>query len=166
MRWCDIDLDVGRLEVHQQLLAIEHEVVFQPHPKSDHGRRTIDLDQDTVAVLKAHRRQQLEQRLAVGEGWKDEGLVFVQADGSPVDPESVGKVFERRVAKSGLPRIRFHDLRHSHAAHLIAARRDSLEISRRLGHANPGFTLAKYGHLMPEADSEAAAAVAALVDAR
>lgn len=89
-----------------------------------------------MAVLKAHRRQQLERRLALGEGWKDEGLVFTQIDGNPVDPESVAKVFERRVAKSGLPRIRFHDLRHSHAAHLIAVRRDSLEISRRLGHAN------------------------------
>lgn len=49
-------------------------------------------------------------------------------------------------------------------AHLIAARRDSLEICRRLGHASPGFTLAKYGHLMPKAGSEVAAAVAALVD--
>ncbi len=54
-------------------------------------------------------RQPLEQRLAMGADWPDEGLVFVQADGSPVDPERVGKVFEWRVAKSGLPRIRFHD---------------------------------------------------------
>lgn len=81
-----------------------------------------------------------------------------------VDPESVAKVFERRQARAGLPRIRFHDLRHSHAAHLISARRDSLEICRRLGRSSPAFTVAKYGHLMPKAGSEAAAAVAALVD--
>lgn len=58
----------------------------------------------------------------------------------------------------------FHDLRHSHCAHLIAAGRNPREISQRLGHASVSFTLDRYGHLMPEAGAEAAAAVAALVD--
>lgn len=64
----------------------------------------------------------------------------------------------------GLPRIRFHDLRHTHTAHLIAAGQDAKVISTRLGHASVAFTYDRYGHLMPEADSAAALAVAALVD--
>lgn len=164
VRWADVDLDAGKLHVRQQLVTVDHAVVLSEHPKTDHGRRTIDLDPGTVAVLRAHRAAQATTRLAMGAGYVDRGLVFAKVDGSPLHPEAVGHVFTRRVARSGLPRIRFHDLRHSHAAHLIAARRDSLEISRRLGHASPAFTMAKYGHLMPDADSAAAAAVAALVD--
>lgn len=61
-------------------------------------------------------------------------------------------------------RVRFHDLRHTHCAHLIAADVNVKAISRRMGHASVSFTLDRYGHLMPEADADAAVAVAALVD--
>lgn len=164
LAWEDVDLDAARIEVRRQLLAVDHVLMFSEHPKTDHGRRSIDIDPETVATLRSHRRRQMEQRMLMGAGHTDCGLVFSQIDGSPVNPERVAEAFMRRVARCGLPKIRFHDLRHSHAAHLIAARRDSLEICRRLGHASPGFTLAKYGHLMPKVGSEVAAAVAALVD--
>jgi len=75
----------------------------------------------------------------------------------------VAKRFDRLAKAAGLPRVRFHDLRHSHCAHLIACGRNPKEISRRLGHASVSFTLDRYGHLMPDADAQAAAAVAALV---
>ncbi len=75
-----------------------------------------------MAVLKARQARQKEHKLAMGAGWSnDHDLVFTGPDGSPLDPESVAQVFNRRVARSGLPRIRFHDLRHTHVAHLIAA---------------------------------------------
>jgi integrase len=76
----------------------------------------------------------------------------------------VSQVFNRRVARSGLPRIRFHDLRHTHCAHLIEAGEQLLLITRRLGHASVAFTQDKYGHLFEEAGSQAASAVAAMVD--
>jgi len=118
-----------------------------------------------VAVLRSHRARQAEQRLALGTGWRnDRGLVFTGPDGSPVDPESVAKVFDRRVARSGLPRLRFHDLRHSHVAHLIAAREQPLLIARRVGHASASFTMDRYGHLFEQAGPQAASAVAAMVD--
>ena len=140
--------------------------MFSERTKTDHGRRSIDLDAKTVSVLRAHRARQAATRLAIAAGYHaDLDLVFAQVDGSPLDPESVALVFARRVARSGLPRIRFHDLRHTHCAGLIAAGQDAKVISRRLGHASESFTYDRYGHLMPEADTAAAAAVAALVDA-
>ena len=72
--------------------------------------------------------------------------------------------FNRRVVLSGLPRIRFHDLRHSHVAHLIAAKEQPLVVANRLGHASAAFTMDRYGHLFDEAGSKAASAVAAMVD--
>lgn len=118
LRWVDLDLDAGKLHVRQQLVTVDHVVVLSEHPKTDHGRRTVELDPGTVAVLRAHRAAQATTRLAMGAGYTDQGLVFAKVDGSWLHPEAVGHVFARRVARSGLPRVRFHDLRHSHAAHL------------------------------------------------
>lgn len=164
LRWADVDLDTGRVNVRQQYVVADHQAYFAPRTKSDHGRRTIDLDTKTTAILRAHRAQQVAWRLAAGAGYQDHDLVFCHPDGQPLHPEAVSKTFERRVRRSGLPYVRFHDLRHTHAAHLIAAGQDALVIAKRLGHASVSFTYDKYGHLMAKADSDAATAVAALVD--
>ena len=68
------------------------------------------------------------------------------------------------MARLDLPRIRLHDLRHSHAVHLLAAGQNPRLVSERLGHASVGFTLDVYGHVMDGQQADAAAAVAALVD--
>jgi integrase len=162
--WSDVDLDSGKVSVRRQTRVIRGHLENVEITKSSAGRRTIDLDGGTVTALRAWRRKQLEYRLAAGGGYKDGGFVFTVPDGSPVDPESAAKVFERRVAKSDLPRIRFHDLRHSHAVHLIAAGQHVKVVSERLGHASTAFTMDRYGHVMPHLQSDAAAAVAALVD--
>ncbi len=89
---------------------------------------------------------------------------FTEPDGQPLDPDSVAKTFDRRIARHGLRRIRFHDLRHSHVAHLIEAGEALLLITRRLGHASMAFTMDRYGHLFEDAGSQAASGVAAMVD--
>jgi integrase len=164
VRWSDIDLRRGRVEVRQQIIVINGQVLVSDRLKTDHGRRRIDIDPATTVVLRTHRARQAEQRLMVGTGYRDTDLVFAKPDGEPLNPDSVAKMFARRALKSGSPRVRFHDLRHGHAAHLIAAGRPALEVSRRLGHASVAFTLSHYGHLFESAGTEAAAAVAALVD--
>lgn len=164
LKWADVDLDAGRVHVRQQIVVADHQAYFAPRTKSDHGRRTIDLDAKTVGVLRAHRAHQVAVRLAAGPGYQDDDLVFCHPDGRPLHPEAVSKTFERRVRRSGLPYIRLHDLRHTHAAHLIASGQDALVIAKRLGHASVSFTYDRYGHLMAKADSDAATAVAALVD--
>jgi len=177
LRWRDVDLDEAVVQVRQQLLVVRSPgaahggLRFSERTKSDHGRRDVDVDAGTVAVLRSVRARQGQERWAMDEGWQgqwegtDHDLVFTQPDGRPVDPESVSNVFMRRVAASSLPRIRFHDLRHSHVAHLIEAGVPILAISKRLGHASVAFTLDRYGHLMKDAGSRAASAVAAVLAA-
>jgi integrase len=151
--------------VRQQLTTIGGRLLFSERTKTDRGRPRIDLDPATVAVLKTQGTRQKGDKLAMGAGWLNEhDLVFAQPDGRPLDPERVAKVFDRRVARSGLPRIRFHDLRRTHVAHLIAAGEQPLLIARRVGHASSSFTIDRYGHLFETTGSQAASAVAAMVD--
>ena len=151
LRWSDVDLARARLTVLRQLTSTDYQVRIG-EPKTARGRRTIDLDPNTVAVL-----ERLKTR-ASGQ------YVFNLADGSPPHPERITRAFTRAVTDSGLPRIRLHDLRHTHAAHLIAVGVDPLTISRRLGHASVAFTLDRYGHLFAQSGAEAAAKVAELVE--
>lgn len=115
-------------------------------------------------MLRAHRRVQLEQRMMVGTGYRDDGLVFAMPDGQPWHPGVVSRAFDRKVrSMPELPRIRFHDLRHGHASHLLAAGVNAKVVSERLGHSSVGFTLDLYAHVMPGQGADAAAAAAALV---
>lgn len=164
LQWSDVDLEGARLEVRRQLLTLNGQLYFSERTKTDHGRRSIDLDAGTVAILRAHKARQAAEKLAIGASYQDGGLVFAEPDGSPIDPESAAKVFDRRVARSGLPRLRFHDLRHTHVAHLIEAGENVLVVSKRLGHGSASFTMDRYGHLFPTAGAQAASAVAAMVD--
>lgn len=115
-------------------------------------------------MLRAQRKRQLEERLIGGADWGVSGLVFTMPDGRGWHPDVITRAFARLVERSGLPRIRLHDLRHSHATHLLAADTNVRVTSERLGHASVAFTLDVYGHVLPGQQADAAAAVAALVD--
>jgi len=163
LTWEAINLDGNQLAVRQSLIEVDGSTLIS-EPKTARSRRTIDLDPGTVAAIRAHRSQQLRMRLLFGQGWEDTGFVFVSPDGSPFKPESVSQGFERAVKRSGLPRIRFHDLRHTHATHLLASGANPKLVSERLGHSSVAFTLDTYGHVLPGQQADAAAAVALLVD--
>lgn len=131
-------------------------------PKTGHGRR-VDLDPATVAVLRAWRRQQAEDQLALGGAWPDHGLVFTDADGLAPHPDTVSGVFDRVVARTPVPRITLHGLRHTHATILLAAGTPVKVVSERLGHRDVTTTLNYYGHVIPGIQGQAAAAFAEAV---
>ena len=122
------------------------------------------LDDSTVAALRIHRTRQLEERLALGAGYVDEDLVVCQIDGRPLNPKTLSDIFTRRVARSGLPRIRLHDLRHTHATLALRAGIHPRVVQERLGHANVGITLDTYSHVDLDMQAAAARVVALLVD--
>src|SRR5918994_3701794 len=163
LRWADIDLDAATLTVRQSVQLVGGCIVVGA-VKTAGSRRRVDLDAGTVAMLRTHRRSQASKRLIVGAGWRDHDLVFTAPDGQPLNPDTISQWFERVVRRSSLPRIRLHDLRHTHATHLLAAGVNVKIVSERLGHASTSFTLDTYGHVMPGQQATAAAAVAALVD--
>jgi hypothetical protein len=93
LRWTDLDLAAGRASIVQTVIAVNHEVRFGS-PKTARGRRTVVLDPSTVTALREHRqRQQLAERLLMGVGFTDHGLVFCRPDGGPLHPERFSRTF-------------------------------------------------------------------------
>lgn len=149
LRWDDVDLDEATLAVCRSV-GKGSDGVYDKAPKTDAGRRVVELDEHLVDVLKAHRKAQAERRLAIGPGWRDNGLVFCEVDGSPIHPDRLSRrwtdAVRREAAPLGLPTIRLHDLRHSHASQLLAAEVRPDVVTERLGHSSVAFTLQTYGH--------------------
>jgi hypothetical protein len=114
---------------------------------------------------KAHRLRQAEELLRLGIRLTDETHVYAKADGEPLQPQSISHEWPRLVAKSGLPRIRFHDLRHSHATAMLAGGVHPKIASERLGHSNIGITLDLYSHVLPGMQEDAVAKVDAAMQA-
>jgi integrase len=97
--------------------------------------------------------------LILGVRLTDDTFVVMQADGSPLQPNTLTHNWVIEWAKTGLPRIRFHDLRHSCATHMLAAAVHPKVASERLGHSKVGLTLDTYSHVLPNMQADAAALV-------
>lgn len=165
LRWSDVDLDAGRLAVRQTLLAINSHMEFG-EPKTARSRRTVDLDAGTVAVLRAHRKAQLEERAGRGLGRLRAGtLVFTDEGGDQLHPNLVSKTFVKLILETELPAIRLHDLRHTHASLSLQAGVHVKVVSERLGHSSVTITLDTYSHAIPGLQRDAAEKVAALIPA-
>lgn len=115
LRWSDVDLPRKRISIRQTVITVAYQLRISD-VKTGTGRRTIDIDDPVVAQLHTWRKRQAEERLLVGPGYEDHGLVFARPDGHPIHPEFFSRSFDRIVARSGLPVIRPHDLRHTHAS--------------------------------------------------
>jgi integrase len=162
LQWPDVDLARARVAVRRSLVTVGHQVVVS-EPKTAKGRRSVALDPATVTALKAWRKHQTAERLVWGPAWTDSGLVFTREHGRPLHPRDVTRAFTRHVLAAGLPIIRLHDLRHTHATLALAAGVHPKVVQERLGHANIAITLDTYSHAVPALEEQAARTVAALV---
>jgi integrase len=159
LRWGDVDLEAGELQVVQTVV----QVAWKPElsgPKTPSGRRRVALDRDTVDVLRRHLHA-VEAITSTGSV-QPSSLVFPGPGGGPLTPDLLSGRFQRLVKKSGLPRIRFHDLRHSHATHALQAGIHPKVVAERLGHSSVMVTLDIYSHAIPSLQREAAEVVASL----
>jgi integrase len=165
LRWRDVDLAGVRLSVRQQYTRQGKSLGFGP-PKSAKSIRTIDLDNETVDLLREQRERQLFERRAWGKAYRAGlDLVFCRADGSAEDPNVIGRRFGRRVRDlASLPAIGLHGLRHTHATLLLEEGVDVKTVSERLGHDSVQTTLELYGHVTPKMRANAASRFGSLLD--
>lgn len=156
LRWRDVNLEAATLSVEVSLQRIDGDFVLA-EPKSDKSRRTIKLPDICVDALKAHRRRQTEESAFVGEGWQNTwDLVFVEGDGSPLSRYAVTRRFQRILDRAGIPKRRFHDLRHTCATLLLAQGVSLRVVQETLGHSLFSTTADIYSHVLPVLMADAA----------
>ena len=151
LEWSDINLEAGTLRVNRQLQRVRRDgeksgkLVFS-EPKNA-SRRTVGLSQRTITALSSHRKRQLEEKLQAGSLYEEQGLVFANRTGGPLEAQNVvNRHYKPLLQRAGLPPIRFHDLRHS-CLSLLAQRGEPIrDLQALAGHATAAFTMQRYTH--------------------
>jgi integrase len=164
LRWRDVDLDAGVLSVRQALTfdRITHQYRFK-EPKNKRSRRQIKLTLPAIQTLRHHRAQQEKQRVVLGTAWLDNDLVCPNPIGGPSAASTSYHALRKLLVKANLPRIRFHDLRHTCATLLLRAKVNPKVVSELLGHSSVAITLDIYSHVLPDMQDDATAAMTAIL---
>ena len=155
LRWKDIDLKNKRLSVRQVAVQTKVYGVEFKEPKTQKSVRTIALPDMTVLALKQHKAEQAETNLQLGRGLSEDTLLFETPVGIWA-PDQLTATYKRFNARHKLKRVTFHDLRHTHATHLLEQNIHPKIVSERLGHSTIALTLDTYSHVLPNMQEEAA----------
>jgi integrase len=161
LRWTDIDLIEGTLTVNHTI-AHAHGRPYRDTPKTAAGQRTIALDHTTVAVLRLQQHRQQLQAQQTGTQCRPGGPAFTR-QGREVRPDWLTHRFAALVARSGLPPIRLHCLRHSAATLALAAHVELKTVQDMLGHTSYAFTADTYATVLPDQAKQAAESTARLL---
>jgi integrase len=154
LRWRDLDLENHFLTINQVLAHNGKDIIKGAKTKA--GNRTINLSESTIQVLKTHRKLVLEEKLKNGKSYQDQDLVFCTALGTPIHPSNLrNRTFNKLIEAANVTKIRFHDLRHTHATLLLSKGVNVKVISERLGHSNIKITLDTYSHVLPTMQKDA-----------
>ncbi len=156
LRWQDIDFDEGLVHVRHELQRINGEYQLV-ELKTRRSHRTIVLPRFVLAKLQEHHSRQASERLRLGPEWPDHDLVFTSDTGRPLDSKNVTRGFQSMLERVGLPKKRFHDLRHSCATLLLAQGVPARVVMEILGHSQIHLTMNTYTHVVPDLQRDAAA---------
>jgi integrase len=166
LRWQDVDLQAGVLHVRQTLARVRNHHATgkeartrlqMQDPKTASSKRTVPIPPGCLAALKRHKAGQAEDRLMLGQGWQDTGLVFCRLDGKPCDPTEFTRHFGRVLRRAALPAIRLHDARHTFATLMLELGESPKTVQTMLGHSSVAITLDIYSHVSLELETRAAA---------
>jgi integrase len=155
LRWSDVSFEKMFLQVCRTVRRIPGHGHVESEPKTQKSRRKITLTPHLVEVLKEHRVRQEEARRAAGFVWKEQNLVFCNRRGNFIEPSELFRSFQKLLKEAGLPRMRFHDLRHSAASILLVMGVHPKVVQELLGHSNIAMTLNIYSHVLPSLQQEA-----------
>jgi len=161
LRWSDLNAGWASARVLRTLQPTQQGLLFE-EPKTQRSRRTVLLPAFVRPYLQRQQEDQGRRRDQLAERWQTGGLLIDRGDGGPVNPDSLSAGWSRFLRNHGLPRLRFHDLRHAHATLLLLQGVHPKIVSERLGHASVGITLDTYSHVLPTMQEEAAGAFDAL----
>jgi integrase len=150
LQWKSVDIAKGRITFERSVMEIRAKMHYGLPKNRERRGISIASQVELIASLRKLRARQAEAKLKLGEGYINDDLVFCWPNGEAIRGETFGHAFSALVKRSSIPRIRLHDLRHTHASILINNGATGLQVAKRLGHKNPSLTLNVYSHLFPE----------------
>lgn len=156
LKWEDVNWGRSTIQVKRQVMHLKGGRYVFSEVKSKSGNRTIILGKQALELLKNHKREQQFLKNSAGKNWTELDLVFPSNVGTPVTGSNIRRDMRKLLKASGLPKIRFHDLRHTAASLMLNHGIPVLIVSKRLGHSKPSITIDVYGHLIPSQQQEAA----------
>jgi integrase len=170
LRWRDVDLSGGRINVAGQIVSHEDRSLEWRAPKSRAGTRRVSIGADVCDMLRARRRAAAEAGLRTGRGGAalDDAYVFPRSEnGDPINPDYLTRWFQRVCRRHGLP-IGFHGLRHTHITALLrrVGREGAKAVSQRVGHSDISTTLSVYQSVFEDDERELADLGSGLVRSR
>ena len=153
LRWQDVDLDAGTIQVRQQLQRVkggaEKSRLVINEPKTKLSRRMVPISPTVVKALLAHKARQNENRLFLGTTYAQGDLVFCTAAGRPLEPRTIKRSFDRLLKKVGLEHMTIHGLRHTFATAMLTAGVQPKIVQELLGHSRIATAQDTYSHVMP-----------------
>lgn len=161
LRWQDIDFTTNTLYVNGVVVQVKSDgsrFKYRPHPKSEAGSRSFCLSAPQVQILKAWRAKQAEQRLLLGCKYDMlwDGFVCRDKEGKLITPEYISYTFPKILKRANLPKIRFHDLRHTNAVLLLSNGATMQDVQSWLGHESYSTTDMFYGGILSESKKRTA----------
>ena len=162
LRWQDVDFEGKRLLIRFQLQRVEGRLQLV-EPKTPKSVRTLMLPQLAVSALAQHRARQEQERQLAGTGWVETRMVFTTTIGTMLDPRNLLKAFYAILKSSDVPKVRFHDLRHSAATLLLTQGVHPRVVMDLLGHSSIAVTLDTYSHVIPDLQRESASQMDAIL---
>lgn len=168
LQWGDVDFDKQMLHIWRSSQYLPEIGVFEDETKNASSKRIIKLSKTAVKDLQDYRVYQLEQRLKMGDRWKDSEYVFTNAEGDPLHPDTLTSWFSNFVKAHAdeLPYVTIHSLRHTNATLQIAGGVPLTTVAKRLGHVDTVTTSRVYAHAIKSADEAAAETLDILLQPR
>lgn len=156
LKWEDINFNTCEISINKQRHYIAGIGDVEGKPKTDAGMRTVTASKTVISLLKEYKKQQTENRLKFGTAWQNGEYVFLHEDGKPISTQRPYKWFTNFLKRHNLPKITFHQLRHTNASLLISSGEDIVTVSGRLGHADKNVTLNTYSHIIKSKEAQVA----------
>lgn len=164
LRWSDVELGEEPLVHVRGSLQRVNGALSIVEPKTDQSMRDVAVGTTGADALRRHRMRQNQQRLRAGEIWEERDLVFPNNRGRYMATDYfVRQYFQPVVAAAGLPRLRFHDLRHTFATLQLSNKQPVKIVSEMMGHTRTAITQDLYTHVSAQMQRQAASAMDALL---
>lgn len=156
LRWQDVNLEINSLKVRHSLERAKGRGLRLAEPKSAQAKRVLSIPQVCVKALQEHRAQQEGRRSWAGASWREADFVFTSRIGTPLQPDEMSRMLGPLLEAAGLPKVRFHDLRHSCASLLLSLGVHAKLVQETLGHSSFQLTMDTYSHVIPTLRNEVA----------